>query len=122
MSRSKVIVTTTTLYPDFTGNDKVRFDLICQLCEEAKKRDYAIVIADGSCDEVKDAFVNRGAHVIAQEKGMGPGRRQVWKEAAKLVFVSIQVSQNAFYLEICRMRIRGAIQYFFKKSLKTFFM
>ena len=82
---SKVIVTMTTKYPDFLGADSVRFDLALGVCQEARQQGYEVVIADASPDAVKRQFEARGAHVFAQEDGMGPGRRQVWNEASCLV-------------------------------------
>lgn len=85
MLPSKVIVTMTTRYLDPEGRDRVRFALACQLCEEVKKHDHLMIIADASPKRVKDAFLDRDANVIVQEKGMGASRRQVWREAKKFV-------------------------------------
>lgn len=86
-SFERVIVTTTTFYEDPSGNDKVRFDLACELVRLAIGNGHIVVIVDGSpaCD-VGEKLKNIGAHVFTQsEKGMGAARRQVWIEAGKLV-------------------------------------
>lgn len=87
--QEKVIVTTTTFYknPGPGGKDKVRFDLVCNLVRLAVDDSHIVVIVDDSPDpQVKRELERFGACVVPQsEKGMGPGRRQVWREARLLV-------------------------------------
>lgn len=86
-SKVKVIVTTTTFYKNPEGRDEVRFRLACELVKLARDDGHSVVIVDGSpTKEVSEELRELGARVVLQsEKGMGPGRRQVWREAQLLV-------------------------------------
>jgi len=82
-----VIVTTTTFYTDPMGKDRVRFDLARELTQRSVAEGYSIVIVDASPERtVAERLASDGALVFAQlEKGMGAGRRQVWRHANVLI-------------------------------------
>jgi len=78
----KIVIATTTWYKNL---NEVRAQLALKTIQEAKKCGHQIVIVDNSSYSVKKAFQEQGAIVFHQkEKGIGPSRRQVFREAVKI--------------------------------------
>lgn len=94
LNPKSVVITTSTLYPQWTDDKTVKIDqsvqvrggLAIEMIKQSVSRGYQVVVVDGgSGEEFINNATSSGATVFnQQEKGMSPSRRQAFREASVL--------------------------------------
>lgn len=89
----KTIVVTTTLY-GIEQADMIRFELACQMLNQAKSNGHPVVVLDGSLPNMHETLRKTGGKLVypLTVQGMGPGRRLAFFYA--LSYLHIELGQH----------------------------